>query len=186
MVGTSAQWRLSIAGTSIVGMHKAVTNKCTITIIMVLYLSAVGLIGCSETEDPSIGASPTTEIDPATSDSSENSKISYLRLVATHMHAKDGGTTETGSSVAPNLVERQFSSIDWTKPASHGVNFDADTSLTIKCSPAENDVERHMVAVWRRTENEIKDVSVCVAQYSEPFQNTSAIACTVAVVCERH
>ena len=95
----------------------------------------------------------------------------YPQLVATHVHANDGEITEVDSPVSTSTVERQFSKIDWTKPASLGVHFDANTSLTIKCELADGDIEQNLLAVWRRPEKEVQDISVCVVRQSDPLED---------------
>ena len=134
-------------------------------------LFAAGLIGCSGAKEPSPVISSSAATAPSKANSSESGEIPYPRVVATHVHKKDGEIIETGSPVVPKLVEQQFSKIDWTKPASLGVQINADTSLTISSSPREDDVERHMLAVWRRPETESEDITVCVVRHSEPFEN---------------
>lgn len=133
-------------------------------------LSAVSMLGCSEMHPLSTSALPPSPTEITTSDSSENQATPYPRLVASHVHAKDGEITEIGSPVSASGVERQFSKINWTKPASLGVHFDANTSLMIKCEPKEGDIESNLIAVWTRPENEAQDTSVCVVRQSGPLE----------------
>ena len=140
-------------------------------VIIVFTVIAAGLIGCSVAEDPSVGVAPKTVNDPTTSDSSESGEIPYPRLVATHVHAKDGEITESGSPVASSIVKEQFSRIDWTKPASIGVHIDANTSLTVTSPPTDDDIQGRLIAIWIQPETQVEDYLTSVVRHSEPFEN---------------
>jgi len=140
-------------------------------VIIFFAVIAVGLIGCSVTEDPTEGDASKAANGPTTSDSSESGEIPYPRLVATHVHAKDGEITESGSPVASSIVKEQFSRIDWTKPASIGVHIDANTSLTVTSLPTDDDIQGRLVAIWIQPETQVEDYLTSVVRHSEPFEN---------------
>lgn len=140
-------------------------------LIIVFAVITVGFMGCSVAEDPSVGVAMKTAKDPTTSDSSESGGIPYPCLIATHVHAKDGEITESGSPVAPILVKEQFSRIDWTKPASIGVHIDANTSLTVTSLPTEDDIPGQLFAIWIQPEKQVEDYLTSAVRHSAPFEN---------------
>lgn len=132
---------------------------------------SVLLTGCSEAEDPSVGVAPTSASGPATSDAGESDESVYPFLIATHVHAADGEITESVSPVAPILVDKQFSRIDWTKPASIGVHINANTSMTIKSLPTDGNIEPALAAIWVQPDAQIEDYFTCIVRHSVPLES---------------
>ena len=60
---------------------------------------------------------------------------------------------ETGNVILPEVLQKEFQQIDWSKPASRpslAVELDVDNSLKIALSPDATENEGLLIAVWAR------------------------------------